>query len=174
MLPERCDSEYCVDVLRHWYPAMERVVDHHKSPATAAPVLFQFSDDEFSKAYSPTTARHEPYPNLPHLKKSRLSLLPQDITNDDRHQCAPVPKPILPTVVATEHVPEHLQPSTCVCSFCICLICFYFICLRAPRRSLLTPHVPRFLSKLQSHLQAQDKSSLRNDGPHPSAGHSVV
>jgi len=122
MHPDLCDSEYCVDILRHWYPAMERVLGRLEGSAETnsalPPVLFQFSDDELSRAYRPATDKNEPYPKLPHLKKSRLSLLPQDIVPEK--QCDPVPKPILPILVPTEHPPEHLQPSECVYLFCTC------------------------------------------------------
>lgn len=130
MQPEQCDSEYCVDVLRHWYPAVDRV-------ATAAVVnnnnnyyygqtddslssifLFQFSDEELSRAYSTATDALEAYPNLPHLKKSRLALLPQDIgPHSSMASCSPVPKPTLPTVAQQDDenlVHAHLHPSTSV------------------------------------------------------------
>ena len=114
MQSEQCDSEYCVDMVRHWIPAMERVLQSNKSnnyDTVPVPVLFQFSDEELSKAYNPTTDKNEPYPNLPHLKKSRLSLRPQDIYKSHEQTCESVPKAILPTVDRTDHVPEHLQPS---------------------------------------------------------------
>ena len=112
MRPENCDSEYCVDTLRYWYPAQERVGVVRKTIGggfVAVPVLFQFSDEELSRAYRPETDQNEPYPGLPHLKKSRLSLLPQDIT--PYRKCTPVPRPILPTIADTQGLQQHLQPS---------------------------------------------------------------
>ena len=120
MREEQCNSEYCVDMVRHWIPAMERVLQYDDS----VPVLFQFSDDELSKAYDLTTEKNEPYPNLPHLKKSRLSLNPQDIFKIHQRTCEPAPKAILPTVAQMDHVPEHLQPSTSL--FCLVSLVYRF------------------------------------------------
>jgi hypothetical protein len=107
MHPDQCDSEYCSDMLEHWYPAIDRV--HNDN--TYHPVMFQFSDEELSRATSFEDNELKKYPNLPHLKKSRLSLLPQDIA--PFKTCSPIPKSFLPTVAHDANIPEHLHPSKC-------------------------------------------------------------
>lgn len=111
MHPDMCDSEYCEDILQHWIPAMDRVVvlDDRQNH----PVFFQFSDEELSRAYSILYQDLEKYPNLPHLKKSRLSLLSHTGSTSDTAHCSSIPRPILPTMTADADIPAHLHPSTC-------------------------------------------------------------
>jgi hypothetical protein len=108
MHPDQCDSEYCSDILEHWYPAMDRVYND----STYHPVMFQFSDEELSRAISFADNDLKMYPNLPHLKKSRLALLPQDIAAFKT--CNPIPKSYLPTAMNDPNIPEHLHPSKCI------------------------------------------------------------
>jgi hypothetical protein len=139
MQPDRCDSEYCADLLQHWYPVIETIIvaavlqGAPSSPTAAAraaavpPWLFQFSDDELSRSYSPEARQMLSYPNIPHLKKSRLSLHPRDIlTAADATKCAPQPKQILPTAVPSPDVPEHLQPSQYLFCRCSCTSLYVF------------------------------------------------
>lgn len=124
MIPEHCDSEYCVDILKHWVPAVDRVVGLNTSTAVS-PVLFQFSDEELSRAMSASTHELVPHPNVPHLKKSRLALLrlrrqqPQaPLLPINTYDCSVIPKPFLPTaVVSDEDIHGHLHPSKCVTFF---------------------------------------------------------
>jgi hypothetical protein len=116
MRPDQCDSEYCVDVIQYLLPALRRVaVD--TTTAMVVPVLFQFSDEETSRAFAIQSHSNETYPAVPHFKKSRLSLLhPVTSLNDDddRSQVTFRHRPLpLPAVSAQDaKTTPHFHPST--------------------------------------------------------------
>lgn len=103
-LPQNCYSEYCQDMIQYIQPSIERV-------NLTVPLLFQFSDDERSKALDVATQKHQPYPSLAHFKKFRMSLLPMPKLDNADH-CTKARKSPLPTILDHADVPRHFQPST--------------------------------------------------------------
>lgn len=110
MLPQNCDSEYCVDMIRYLLPSLNRVDTQN------VPIIFQFSDEETSRAFSIGSQSNETYPAVPHFKKSRISLLyPRRKILDDRQLSC---HPPFPSVSVEGHavLPPHFHPSTCALS----------------------------------------------------------
>lgn len=104
MIPESCDSEYCIDMIRYFLPSLRR-----SNAPRDVPVIFQFSDEETSRAFSPTSHHNELYPNVPHFKKSRFS-----IPHDSQMWVADSCSGLVPFHLNNKGsaVPIHFHPST--------------------------------------------------------------
>jgi Glycosyl transferase family 90 len=99
----KCLSSYCIDTVRYLFPAMDRATNHS---TIDAPVLFQFSDAEKTRAYVPDMERHGPYPNIPHLKKFRFALSKAErdrVVRSDK-DCAPSPREVPVTIVQEQQL----------------------------------------------------------------------
>jgi hypothetical protein len=139
MRPQHCDSEYCVDVIQYLLPALARLDTRN------VPLLFQFSDEETSRAFAIGSQTNETYPGVPHFKKSRLSLLhPRKSLDDDRQRSCdrPFPFPSVYTEGEAE-APPHFLPSRCG----------FAVWLQRLINRLLFP---------TSNSQAQDEPTLRD------------